>query len=51
MKIAIGDIHTCRLESSELPEKIGPSADDIIIAMGDLFDRGPDNIGIFDEGP
>lgn len=43
MKIVIGDIHACSVELEELLERIGPGADDSIIALGDIFDRGPDN--------
>ncbi|MGV8118235.1 MAG: metallophosphoesterase [Candidatus Xenobiia bacterium LiM19] len=43
MKIVIGDIHACSFELEELLERIGPGHGDSIIALGDIFDRGPDN--------
>ncbi len=39
--IIIGDIHGCADELSDLLERIGPSADDIVLSVGDLVDRGP----------
>jgi hypothetical protein len=54
MKIIIGDIHACRAELEELLDKIGFGKDDQAIALGDIFDRGPDNRGIlrlFTENP
>ena len=54
MKIIVGDIHACTAELEELLDKIGFSPDDQVIALGDIFDRGPDNRGIlrlFTENP
>ena len=41
--IVIGDIHGCFDELCELLDLIGPTADDRIIAIGDIVDRGPDS--------
>jgi len=41
MRIVVGDIHGCFDEFQMLIEKIGPSADDVIISVGDMVDRGP----------
>lgn len=39
--IVIGDIHGCHDEFRELLDRVGPNADDRMIAIGDLVDRGP----------
>ncbi|MBN1491407.1 MAG: metallophosphoesterase [Phycisphaerae bacterium] len=41
--IIIGDIHGCYAELRDLLDKVAPSADDRIIALGDIVDRGPDS--------
>ena len=41
--LVIGDIHGCYDELMELIEISGISADDHIIALGDIVDRGPDS--------
>lgn len=46
-KIVIGDIHSCYDELQDLLNKIGPSAEDLIIAAGDVFDRGPKPIEVY----
>jgi serine/threonine protein phosphatase 1 len=48
MKIIVGDIHACKAELEELLDKIGFGPDDQVIALGDIFDRGPDNRGILE---
>lgn len=46
--ILIGDVHGCLGELKALMEKIELStAEDTVILMGDLFDRGPDSFGVF----
>jgi len=42
MDVIIGDIHGCDTELEMLLDKIGPSANDRIISLGDMVDRGPD---------
>jgi len=46
VKIIIGDIHACIHELIDLLDKISPSSDDQIIALGDIVDRGPDNLSV-----
>jgi len=47
--IAIGDIHGCANALRSLIEAIQPSAEDTIISLGDLVDRGPDSKGVVDQ--
>lgn len=42
-QIVIGDIHGCYDELMELLGVVAPAADDRIIAIGDIVDRGPDS--------
>ncbi len=46
--IAIGDIHGCHAEFSELLERISPTPDDRLILLGDLVNRGPDSLRVID---
>lgn len=39
--LAIGDIHGCHTALAALLEVVAPSADDLVIALGDFVDRGP----------
>lgn len=41
--LVIGDIHGCYTELLELLDKAGLSAEDQIIGIGDIVDRGPDS--------
>jgi len=41
--LVIGDIHGCWAELQALLDKAGPAADDLILAVGDLVNRGPDS--------
>ncbi len=41
--IAIGDIHGCADEFEELLEKLALRADDRVVLLGDLVNRGPDS--------
>lgn len=47
--IAIGDIHGCSRALSRLIDEIQPSAEDVIIPLGDYVDRGPDSRGVIDQ--
>lgn len=40
--LVVGDIHGCYAEFQTLLDRAGLSAGDTIIAVGDLFDRGPE---------
>ena len=45
----IGDIHGCSAALDALLEKLQPNpAEDRLILLGDLFDRGPDSWGVFE---
>jgi len=44
----IGDIHGCLTELQELLDKSGILDDDLIIALGDIVDRGPDSAQVLD---
>lgn len=44
--IFIGDIHGCLLELDLLIKEIKPDPADALVFLGDLIDRGPDNIGV-----
>ncbi|MCA9893153.1 MAG: serine/threonine protein phosphatase [Anaerolineae bacterium] len=43
----IGDIHGCYDELCELLDKAALTSDDRIIALGDLYNRGPDPRGVY----
>ncbi len=52
--LVIGDIHGCYDELQALLDKVGPTADDSIIHIGDMIDRGPnpaDVIAFFRQTP
>lgn len=40
--LAIGDIHGCSRDA------VSPAPDDVIVALGDLVDWGPDSRGVLD---
>jgi len=46
-QLIIGDIHGCYYELQQLLDKSGVGDDDDIIAIGDLFDRGPEPLDVF----
>ncbi len=46
--IAIGDIHGCLAALEALLTEIKPSADDVVVTVGDYVDRGPDSKGVID---
>jgi serine/threonine protein phosphatase 1 len=46
--IAIGDIHGCLTALDALIGAIRPSAEDVIVTLGDYIDRGPDSRGVLD---
>ena len=46
--IIIGDVHGCNDALQTLLEKIKPNnGADLLVFLGDLFDRGPDSYGVF----
>ena len=46
--IVIGDIHACHEELQDLLQRVGPTRDDRIVAIGDVVDRGPDNRSVLE---
>jgi serine/threonine protein phosphatase 1 len=44
----IGDVHGCRETLEKLLEKCAPSADDLVVFVGDLVRKGPDSKGVLD---
>jgi predicted phosphodiesterase len=46
--IAIGDIHGCHAEFSELLDKLGLVGGDRVVLLGDLVNRGPDSSKVID---
>ncbi len=46
--LIIGDIHGCYEEMQQLLDKVGLNAEDQIIALGDIVDRGPDPASVFE---
>jgi len=46
--IAIGDIHGCHAEFSELLERLDLKPEDQLILLGDLVNRGPDTCKVID---
>jgi serine/threonine protein phosphatase 1 len=46
--LAIGDIHGCLRALTTLLDLVAPQADDLLIALGDYVDRGPDSRGVLD---
>jgi serine/threonine protein phosphatase 1 len=48
MTLIIGDIHGCYNELQDLLDKSGIGDDEPIIALGDLFDRGPYPLQVFE---
>ena len=46
--IVIGDIHGCYDELQRLLDAIGPTEEDLILSVGDIVDRGPDSVKVFE---
>jgi hypothetical protein len=42
----VGDVHGCAAELADLASRIGPTGDDRLLLVGDLFDKGPDPVGV-----
>lgn len=47
-RLIIGDVHGCYAELQELLQRAALSAEDQIIGIGDIVDRGPDTTGVLD---
>jgi serine/threonine protein phosphatase 1 len=46
--LALGDIHGCSRALDVLLEAVAPAPADVLIALGDYVDRGPDSRGVLD---
>lgn len=46
--LAIGDIHGCLKALLALVDRVGIDSDDVVVAMGDYVDRGPDSCAVLD---
>jgi serine/threonine protein phosphatase 1 len=44
--IAIGDVHGCSRALAALVGALAPTSNDLIVALGDYIDRGPDSCGV-----
>ena len=44
--LAIGDIHGCSKALDALLRVVAPAADDLLVALGDYINRGPDSSGV-----
>ena len=44
----IGDVHGCREALGRLLDTLEPSADDLVVFVGDLIRKGPDSKGVVD---
>lgn len=44
----VGDVHGCAAELEALVERVGLGAGDRLVAVGDLFHRGPDPVGVME---
>ncbi len=47
--IAIGDVHGCSQALDALIQVIDPEPDDVIVALGDYVNRGPDSRGVIEK--
>src|SRR5207247_1264147 len=46
--LAIGDIHGCLRALDGILDMVRPQPDDVVVALGDYADRGPDSRGSID---
>jgi len=46
--LAIGDIHGCLAAFNDLLNWVRPTPEDVLIALGDFVDRGPDTAGVLE---
>ncbi|MDB9281067.1 metallophosphoesterase family protein [Halorubrum ezzemoulense] len=42
----VGDVHGCRSELESLLDELDPGDDDLVVFVGDLVSKGPDNRGV-----
>lgn len=48
-RFVIGDIHGCAQALATLVREISPTADDMLVFLGDYVDRGPDSRAVVDQ--
>jgi len=48
MKLAIGDIHGCRIALETMFDLVEAKPDDLVVTLGDYVDRGRDSKGVID---
>ena len=46
--LAVGDIHGCLAAFDDLLNWVRPTPDDVVVALGDFVDRGPNTRGVLD---
>ena len=46
--LALGDVHGCSVALDALLAIVRPAPEDLLIALGDYVDRGPDSAGVLD---
>lgn len=46
--LAIGDIHGCSRAMGALLDAVSPASGDVVVALGDFVDWGPDSCGVLD---
>ncbi len=46
--IAVGDIHGCHAEFAEMLSQLELKADDRLVLLGDLVNRGPDSVKVLE---
>ncbi|WP_336338549.1 metallophosphoesterase family protein [Haloarcula brevis] len=44
----VGDVHGCRPTLERLLDRLDPTADDLVVFVGDLVRKGPDSAGVVD---
>jgi serine/threonine protein phosphatase 1 len=48
MRLVIGDIHGCLRSLETMLEVVSPTAEDLVVTLGDYVDRGPDSKGVIE---
>lgn len=46
--VAIGDVHGCSRALERLLEAVAPTAEDVVVTLGDYVNRGPDSAGVIE---
>lgn len=48
MRLVIGDIHGCHRALQTMLDVVQPTADELVVTLGDYVDRGPDSKAVID---